>query len=60
MQSTMFGVTKTEPGYDKMEFVEIPVPEVKDDGVLIEVAFTGICGSDVHTFKGEYKILQHL
>lgn len=55
MQSTMFGVTKTEPGYDKMEFVEIPVPEVKDDGVLIEVAFTGICGSDVHTFKGEYK-----
>lgn len=54
MQKTMLGVTKTEAGYDKMAFVELPVPEVKEDGVLIETAFTGICGSDVHTFKGEY------
>jgi D-arabinose 1-dehydrogenase-like Zn-dependent alcohol dehydrogenase len=23
--------------------------------VVIKVAYTGICGSDIHTFKGEYK-----
>ncbi|MDN6181262.1 MAG: zinc-binding dehydrogenase [Staphylococcus equorum] len=51
----MQGVTKTAPGYDKMalETLEVPVP--KEDEILIEVAFTGICGSDIHTFKGEYK-----
>lgn len=52
---TMQGVTKTAPGYDKMalETLEVPVP--KEDEILIEVAYTGICGSDIHTFKGEYK-----
>ncbi|KFN93727.1 galactitol-1-phosphate 5-dehydrogenase [Tetragenococcus muriaticus PMC-11-5] len=52
---TMQGVTKTAPGYDNMtlETLEVPVP--KEDEILIEVAFTGICGSDIHTFKGEYK-----
>ncbi|WP_326931207.1 alcohol dehydrogenase catalytic domain-containing protein, partial [Enterococcus avium] len=33
----------------------LPVPEATDDKVLIKVAYTGICGSDIHTFKGEYK-----
>ncbi|AYW48909.1 sorbitol dehydrogenase [Tetragenococcus osmophilus] len=51
----MQGVTKTAPGYDKMalETLEVPVP--KEDEILIEVAYTGICGSDIHTFNGEYK-----
>ncbi|WP_373756224.1 zinc-binding dehydrogenase [Streptococcus ferus] len=50
----MYGVFKTEPGYDKMDFLELDVPTAIDDKVLIKVAFTGICGSDIHTFKGEY------
>ncbi|MDN6129948.1 MAG: alcohol dehydrogenase catalytic domain-containing protein, partial [Tetragenococcus halophilus] len=54
-KKTMKAVTKKEAGYDKMslEALEIPVP--KEDEILIEVAYTGICGSDIHTFKGEYK-----
>lgn len=55
MTKIMHGVSKQEPGYDKMEFIELPVPEAKEDKVLIKVAYTGICGSDIHTFKGEYK-----
>lgn len=51
----MKAVVKTEPGYDKMEYREVEVPKATDDKVLIEVAYTGICGSDIHTFKGEYK-----
>ena len=51
----MKGVSKQAPGYDQMEFIDLPVPEATEDKVLIKVAYTGICGSDIHTFKGEYK-----
>lgn len=54
IEKSMLGVTKTEPGYDKMELKELPVPQPKDDELLVKVAYTGICGSDIHTFKGEY------
>ncbi len=52
---TMNAVIKAAEGYDQMEFSEIAVPKVTEDKVLIKVAYTGICGSDIHTFKGEYK-----
>lgn len=55
MGKMMKGVCKTEPGYDQMELIDLEVPEVSGDSVLIKVAYTGICGSDIHTFKGEYK-----
>ncbi len=55
MSKMMKGVSKQAPGYDQMEFIDLPVPEAVDDKVLIKVAYTGICGSDIHTFKGEYK-----
>ncbi|MDN6640258.1 MAG: zinc-binding dehydrogenase [Tetragenococcus sp.] len=52
---TVQGVTKKEPGYDKMSLETLDIPIPKEDEILIEVAYTGICGSDIHTFKGEYK-----
>ena len=55
MSKTMKGVSKQAPGYDQMEFIDLAVPEATEDKVLIKVAYTGICGSDIHTFKGEYK-----
>lgn len=50
----MKAVVKSEAGYDNMSLQEIPVPEVKGKQVLMKVAYTGICGTDIHTFKGEY------
>lgn len=50
----MKAVTKLKAGYDNMELIEIDEPAAYDDKVKIKVAFTGICGSDIHTFKGEY------
>ncbi|WP_071396175.1 zinc-binding dehydrogenase [Bacillus tuaregi] len=50
----MKAVMKNEVGYDNMSLVDIPEPAAKDDKVKIKVAYTGICGSDIHTFKGEY------
>ncbi|MBF7095636.1 zinc-dependent alcohol dehydrogenase [Alkalibacter mobilis] len=39
---------------EKVEIRDIPVPEIKDDEVLIEVRTVGVCGSDLHLFKGTH------
>lgn len=51
----MKALTKTEKGYDKMELLDIKEPILeKRDLVKIKVEYSGICGSDLHSFKGEY------
>ena len=39
---------KSEPG---IWMVDVPVPEIGSDDVLVKVKKTGICGTDVHIFK---------
>ena len=51
----MKAVVKTAKGYDNMSLEIVEEPTVKDDQVKIKVAYTGICGTDIHTFTGEYK-----
>ncbi|MHC5532387.1 zinc-binding dehydrogenase [Priestia megaterium] len=51
----MKAVMKVEPGYDKMLLKIIPELEVQKNQVKIKVAYTGICGTDIHTFTGQYK-----
>ena len=46
---------KVEPGYDKMLLKTIPELEAQKNQVKIKVAYTGICGTDIHTFTGQYK-----
>ncbi len=50
MQKTMQAVVKSraEPG---LWLEEVPVPEVGTDDVLIRVAKTSICGTDVHIYN---------
>lgn len=50
----MKAVVKETLGYDQMALIEVSEPEVYGNLVKIRVAYTGICGSDIHTFKGEY------
>ncbi len=50
----MKAVMKKQDGYDQMEIVTIPEPKATDDLVKIKVAYTGVCGTDLHTFKGTY------
>lgn len=50
----MKAVVKTEPGYDKMVYMDIPEPEATGDLVKIKIAYSGICGTDLHAFKGSY------
>ncbi|SMP42897.1 L-iditol 2-dehydrogenase [Neorhodopirellula lusitana] len=38
--------------YKQFEFIDVPMPELEADEVLIQVKATGICGSDVHGMDG--------
>ncbi|QNK40865.1 zinc-binding dehydrogenase [Caproicibacter fermentans] len=50
----MKAVVKSSTGYDNMIYEEIPEPEATGDLVKIKVAYSGICGTDLHAFKGTY------
>ena len=50
----MKAVVKTESGYDHMEYMDIPAPEATGDLVQIKLAYSGICGTDLHAFQGTY------
>lgn len=50
----MKAVVKTELGMDHMEYMDIPEPEATKDLVKIKIAYSGICGTDLHAFKGSY------
>ena len=36
----------------KIEYREIPLAEPGDDELRVKVAYCGICGTDLHIFKG--------
>lgn len=38
----------------KMPVLNVVIPEINPDEVLIKVARCGVCGTDVHIYKGEY------
>jgi threonine 3-dehydrogenase len=46
----MHAVVKMEPGTGA-EYTTRPIPEVRDDEVLIKVLSTSICGSDLHLYN---------
>ena len=37
----------------KMEIVEVAIPAIGDDEMLVKVEGCGICGTDVHEYKGD-------
>jgi L-iditol 2-dehydrogenase len=39
---------------EKVEIRDVDVPTLKDDEVLIKVKTAGVCGSDLHLFKGTH------
>lgn len=41
-------------GPQRFEIKDVPVPEIEPDGVLVRVRNCGICGSDLHFFRGEF------
>ncbi|WP_101842911.1 zinc-binding dehydrogenase [Halobacillus sp. Marseille-P3879] len=52
----MKALVKTELGFGHLELQDKEVPVVGPDQVKIEVKYAGICGSDIHTYEGHYKV----
>jgi 2-desacetyl-2-hydroxyethyl bacteriochlorophyllide A dehydrogenase len=50
--TTMLAAVLTAP--KRFEVAEVPMPAVGPDDVLVRVARTGICGTDLHMFNGHY------
>ena len=43
-------------GIGDIRLGEVPKPAISDDEVLIEVAATGVCGTDIHFYRGEWEV----
>ena len=52
MTSTMPGVVNYGPGPLSVEMRDVPVPEIGEEDVLLEVRAVGVCGSDLHQYHG--------
>lgn len=48
----MLQAVMTAPG--KIEFREIPIPEIGSEEVLIKIMRVGVCGSDIHVYHGKH------
>ncbi len=53
---SMKALVKTAQGFGNLEVQDKHVPEPGRDQVKIEVKYAGICGSDIHTYEGHYKV----
>lgn len=52
----MKALVKTALGFGNLEIQDKPEPKPGKDQVKIEVKYAGICGSDIHTYEGHYKV----
>ncbi|MET3506919.1 zinc-binding dehydrogenase [Halalkalibacter oceani] len=52
----MKALVKTEDGFGHLHIQEKPEPVPGENQVKIEVKYAGICGSDIHTYEGHYKV----
>jgi L-iditol 2-dehydrogenase len=49
-------LVKTAPGFGHVELQNKPEPAPGEKQVKIKVKYAGICGSDIHTYEGHYKV----
>jgi len=52
----MKALVKTALGAGHLEIIDRDEPQINADQVKIKVKYAGICGSDIHTFEGNYKV----
>ncbi len=52
MSKTMIGVVQYDVKPRAVELRELPIPEIGEDEVLLQVGAVSVCGSDVHQYHG--------
>ncbi len=50
----MLALVKTAKGQENMILQDKPIPSFGDDEVLIKVAYSGICGTDIHIYHDQF------
>jgi L-iditol 2-dehydrogenase len=50
----MKALVKTARGPGNLELIDVPIPEPGSKDVLMKVWGSGICGTDIHIYHGEY------
>ena len=50
----MIALVKEKEGKAGLGLQECPVPAYGEDEVLIKVAYSGICGTDLHIYHDQY------
>jgi L-iditol 2-dehydrogenase len=53
----MLGIAKRSNDAGDMDLIERPEPKAEPGYVVLDVNAVGICGTDIHIFKGEYKVV---
>src|SRR5436190_13204851 len=53
MSEKMLGLVNYAPEPHSVGLRELPVPQLKEHDVLLEVQAVGICGSDLHQYLGK-------
>lgn len=51
----MKALVKTAPGYGNLEVLDIPEPDCGPDQVRVEVAYCGVCGTDIHVMHDTFR-----
>ena len=51
----MLALQKLKIGEERLELCEVPEPVLRPGHVVLDVAAAGICGTDVHIMKDEYR-----
>ncbi|PAD37430.1 zinc-binding dehydrogenase [Terribacillus sp. 7520-G] len=52
----MQALVKKQLGFGNLVVEDKPEPFPKEDQVKIKVTYAGICGSDIHTYEGSYRV----
>lgn len=52
----MKALVKLRTGAGNWEIIDRTEPTINDDQIKIKVEYIGVCGSDIHTFEGNYNV----
>jgi len=52
----MKALVKKEAGFGNLEVMDVEEPQIGVDQVKILVKYAGVCGTDLHTYEGKYKV----
>ncbi|NQE00267.1 alcohol dehydrogenase catalytic domain-containing protein, partial [Staphylococcus xylosus] len=52
----MKALVKTKEGFGNLEVLDTETPSPNKDEIKIKVHYAGICGTDIHTYEGHYKV----